>query len=41
MMAAAAENRLLAEQKRRNEFAARVRVDLKEETEVTRNKYKI
>ena len=40
-MAAAEENRRLAENKRRNEMAARVRVDLKEETDITRNKYKI
>ena len=37
----AAENMRLAELKRRNEIAARVRIDMKEETDVTRNKYKI
>ena len=40
-MAAAEENRRLAENKRRNAMAERVRVDLKEEIDITRNKYKI
>ena len=40
-MAAAEENRRLAENKRRNEMAARIRSDLKEETDITRARYKI
>ena len=40
-MAMAAENRILAENKRRQQIAERVRVDLREETEITRAKYKI
>ena len=40
-MAAAEENRILAENKRRNEMAARIRVDLKEEVDVTRARHKI
>ena len=40
-MAAAAENQRLAENKRRNEMAARIRTDLKEEFDVARAKHKI
>ena len=40
-MQIAAENQQLAELKRRNEIAARVRVDMKEETDITRAKYRI
>ena len=39
--AMAAENMQLAELKRRNEIAARVRVDMKEQTDITRAKYKL
>ena len=39
--AATADNVRLAENQRRNQICERVRVDLKEETEITRNKYKI
>ena len=40
-MAAAEENRRNAELRKRNEFAARVRTELKEETDITRAKYKL
>ena len=40
-MAAAAENQRLAENKRRNEMAARIRTDLKEEFDVARAKHKL
>ena len=40
-MAAAEENRRLAENKRRNEFAAKVRIDMKEEVDIARSKHKI
>ena len=40
-MAMAEENKLLAENKRRQALAERVRTDLKEETDITRSKYKI
>ena len=40
-MVAAQENVRLAENRRRNEMAARIRTDLREEVEVTRAKHKI
>ena len=40
-MSAASENVRLGENKRRNDMCARIRVDLKEEVEVTRAKHKI
>ena len=40
-MAAAAENMRLAENKRRNEMAAKVRIDMKEEMDVARARHKI
>ena len=40
-MQISAENQQLAELKRRNEIAERVRIDMKEKTEITRAKYKI
>ena len=39
--AAAEENRRLAENKRRNEFAAKVRTDMKEEFDIAKSKHKI
>ena len=40
-MAAAAENNRMAELRRRQEMAERIRVDLKEEIDVTRAKHKL
>ena len=40
-MASAQENQRMAENRRRNEMAARIRTDLKEEFEVSRAKHKI
>ena len=40
-MAAAEENRRLAENKRRSEFSAKVRIDMKEEVDIAKGKHKI
>ena len=40
-MAGAEENRRLAENARRQQMSERIRVDLKEEVDITRAKYKL